>query len=120
MSKRFASGLFTLAMLTVPALAAPAVPQFNARPGCQAGADSGLSAKPNVDQCVQSEMKARDEIVRQWAEFHAEDKTRCVDSTQRGGPPSYIEVLTCLEIGRDARRISKENTGLDARPGRRR
>ena len=30
-----------------------------------------------------------------------------------GGPPSYIEVLTCLELARDARKLPKDdNTGL--------
>jgi hypothetical protein len=30
-----------------------------------------------------------------------------------GGPPSYIEVLTCFELARDARKLPKDdNTGL--------
>jgi hypothetical protein len=38
-----------------------------------------------------------------------------VEKTRMGGPPSYIEVQTCLEIARDVCKPPKDdNTGLDA------
>ena len=40
-------------------------------------------------------------------------QTRCVAKTHMGGPPSYIEVLTCLELALAARELPKDdNTGL--------
>jgi hypothetical protein len=83
--------------------AADGVPHFDALKGCQAGADSGVDLQPNVGECVASETQARDALVKQWKNFPAADKISCVAETSMGGPPSYIEVLTCLEIGRDAR-----------------
>jgi hypothetical protein len=77
------------------------VPHFDPRKGCQAGADSGVDLQPNVDGCVASEMQARSSLVGQWKSFRVADRTNCVDETSMGGPPSYIEVLTCLEIARD-------------------
>ena len=63
--------------------------------------------------CLRSEHEARDQLARQWGEFAPADKTRCVGKTHMGGPPSYIEVLTCLELARDARKLPKDdNTGL--------
>lgn len=91
------------------------VPQFDARPGCLAGAVSGLSARPDVDACVRKELEARDQIAGQWEKFAADDRERCVSKTRTGGPPSYIEVLTCLEIARDVKRLrieNRDNTGL--------
>jgi hypothetical protein len=85
--------------------AADGVPNFDARKGCQAGADSGVDIQPNVDQCVASEMEARNSLVQQWKNFRASDKTSCADETSKGGPPSYIEILTCMEIARDAREM---------------
>ncbi|BAT60494.1 hypothetical protein GJW-30_1_03038 [Variibacter gotjawalensis] len=109
--------LFAAAFATAlaPAAFAQEAPNFDARPGCQAGARSGLVAKPDTDACVRGELKARDHMVQQWAEFPAPDKQRCVAKTHMGGPPSYVEVLTCLELARDVRRMPKDdNTGLDS------
>ena len=107
----------TLAALALTASLAAAVaqeaPRFDAGPGCRAGASTGVKAKPDVDACLRSEHEARDALARQWSEFAGADKTRCVEKTHMGGPPSYIEVLTCLELARDARKLPKDdNTGL--------
>jgi hypothetical protein len=32
---------------------------------------------------------------------------RCVATTQTGGDPSYVEVLVCLQMGRDAGQIQR-------------
>lgn len=113
---RLSRALFSASALciaaTVPATGQQA-PQFDARPGCLAGAASGVSNRPDVDACMQSEQRARDEMNAQWDKFAAGDKTRCVAKTHMGGPPSYIEVLTCLELALAARDIPKDdNTGL--------
>jgi hypothetical protein len=106
--------LATLALTTQMLVAvADKVPEFDTRPSCRGGAESGIALKPDVDGCVRSETRARDEITRRWGDFSAADRTRCVETTQRGGPPSYVEVLTCLEMAQEAKRLPKdENTGL--------
>lgn len=90
--------------------AADGVPHFDARKGCQAGADSGVDLQPNVDECVASETQARNSLVEQWKNFSAADKTSCVAETSMGGPPSYIEILTCMEIARDAHDMEAHET----------
>jgi hypothetical protein len=106
--------LATVALVaSFTAAVAQEAPRFDAAPGCRAGANTGVKAKPDVDACLRSEHEARDALARQWSEFAAADKTRCVEKTHMGGPPSYIEVLTCLELARDARKLPKDdNTGL--------
>jgi hypothetical protein len=93
-------------------VAAPAsVPNFDARPGCQAGADSGVALQPNIDGCMATEQQARSTLVAQWQSFPPKAKAECVALTSMGGPPSYVEVLTCLEMERDVRAMrSSENT----------
>jgi hypothetical protein len=99
---------------TLTAATAQEAPKFDARPGCQAGARSGLTATPDAEACLRTEMKARDDLNAQWKDFVAADKQRCVAKTHMGGPPSYVEVLTCLELARDVRKMPKDdNTGLD-------
>ncbi|MCC7346079.1 MAG: hypothetical protein IT538_01665 [Variibacter sp.] len=117
---------FPLAALLLSAqvvlAAADKVPSFDARPGCNAGADAGITTKPDIEGCVRSEMEARDTLVKEWDDFAVADRTRCVEKTQMGGPPSYIEVLTCLEIARDVRRLTRnrrdDNLGLSKPPSR--
>lgn len=104
----------TILVAAANAAAAQEIPNFDARPGCQAGARSGLIARPDVDACVASERKARDQMTAEWGQFNGADKQRCIAKTHLGGPPSYVEVLTCLELARDVRRMPKDgNTGLD-------
>jgi hypothetical protein len=80
------------------------VPVLNTAPTC-AGADSGLSATRTVASCQQSEQEARDALAAQWSKFPAADRSECVAETGIGGFPSYVQVLTCLEMARDARNL---------------
>jgi len=100
-----------LATMTLGGLllvAAPSgVPTLDTRPTC-AGAESlGLTYR-TVDRCMQSEQEARETLASQWANFPAADKQQCVAETGIGGYPSYVQVLVCLELARDARRMSKD------------
>jgi hypothetical protein len=58
--------------------------------------------------CLGKENGARDQLVRQWTDFTGEHRTSCVRSTAAGGIPSYIELLTCLEISEQARKLPDE------------
>jgi hypothetical protein len=78
------------------------VPTFDTRPTC-ADAAQEISVTRTVELCQQSERQARDALVAQWHSFPNADKTTCVATTRIGGFPSYVQVLTCLELARDAR-----------------
>jgi hypothetical protein len=101
------AALATGAMLI--GIAASGVPTFDPRPGCQAAANTGANTsttvQQSVDACVASERKARDTLAKQWQDFSVKDRADCASLTSMGGPPSYIEVLTCLEMSRDARAL---------------
>jgi LAS superfamily LD-carboxypeptidase LdcB len=80
------------------------VPTLNTAPTC-AGANGDLSATRTVPKCRESEQQARDALAAQWSNFPAADKAECVAETSIGGFPSYVQVLTCLEMARDARKL---------------
>jgi hypothetical protein len=80
------------------------VPTLNTAPTC-AGADSDLSATRTVATCQASEQQARDALAAEWSKFPAADRRECVAETGIGGFPSYVQVLTCLEMARDARKL---------------
>jgi hypothetical protein len=45
---------------------------------------------------------AREALIKTWASFPAALRTLCAAMNRAGGPPSYAEMLTCLEVMRDA------------------
>jgi hypothetical protein len=73
---------------------------------------------PNIDycrgasdheKCQEGEHKAREQLVENWEEFAGADRSRCsamVSSIPGSG--SYIELLTCLESAREARKLRRE------------
>ena len=80
-------------------VAADQVPALDIAPGCQATVETaGMSQQG----CLGDEQAARDLLVKQWTQFSAGDKTSCTDQTKTYNP-SYVELLTCLELLRDAR-----------------
>jgi hypothetical protein len=39
----------------------------------------------------------------QWSKFSAASKAECVPQEQIGGTPSYVSLVTCLQMGKWAR-----------------
>jgi hypothetical protein len=56
-----------------------------------------------MDTMLASETAAREEVVKVWPQFSDQEKIRCAQTARQGGSPSYIELLICLEMNRDAR-----------------
>jgi hypothetical protein len=115
------------AQLMMPVTAsADSVPALNVEQVCEGIAKQGgvTFHDPAIAQekknCLDSEQAIRDELVKQWPNFSAADKTHCVNESVMGGESSYTELLTCLEMARDVRamRTEQENAISDANPNR--
>jgi hypothetical protein len=52
---------------------------------------------------MRDENEACDQLAKEWAQFSPGDQQRCTSITKTGGIPSYVELLVCLEMIRDAR-----------------
>jgi hypothetical protein len=88
-------------------VAANSVPTLNVEPSCRAAAEQ--ATRPNyLSTCKQIEQKARDQLVKDWSQFSAANKRQCVSLSKLGGPPTYTEVLTCLDMTRDAAKLKSE------------
>jgi hypothetical protein len=90
-------------------LIADGVPTLDIEAGCRAAAKMGdsLSLDESLRQCLSDEKSARSELDRQWSQFPPDLRQRCIDTTETGGDPSYVEVLVCLQMGRDAAEMEK-------------
>ena len=55
--------------------------------------------------CLGDETTAQDTLRQNWSKYAAADKSECIGIVTTGGPASYVELLSCVEILRDARNI---------------
>jgi hypothetical protein len=49
---------------------------------------------------MQDEKAAKTALQKEWGQFSAEQKAHCMRLLQAGGSPSYVELLTCAEMGK--------------------
>jgi len=89
---------------TLLSTVADKLPALDIESSCRAAAKMGdsLSLDATLRQCLADENSARGELEKQWTQFPAALRQRCVTTTDTGGDPSYVEVLVCLQMGRDA------------------
>jgi len=97
---------------------ADGVPQFNIERGCKVDSASafdpsaGMSA--TIKRCVDDEQRAKGHLEAQWSGFIASDRVMCVGATVVNKsdaaeiPPSYVDLLTCLQDQQLARKLRKE------------
>ena len=99
---------FLAVPLALHLIAAPGgVPNLDVRPSCNGAAAAGLVASDTMQSCLSDEQNARDQLVKSWRGFNSADRAECV-STTMNFDPSYVELLTCLEMSRDARNLPEE------------
>jgi hypothetical protein len=93
------------------ALTAQEVPKLNIEPSCQAAAvglirqDTHNGAR-NANACIRDERRARAKLKPQWNTFSSAERARCRQLIRLGGPPSYVELLTCLQTAKAARNFA--------------
>jgi hypothetical protein len=105
------------------------IPQIDIEETCRAAARAmvslmgGSTTEQDRKACLDSEQKAREQIIKDQATYSSADKRRCMRT--RDYLPSYVEWLTCLEMERDVRKMRQgEPAATDTvtlprvRPGR--
>jgi hypothetical protein len=93
------------------------VPKFDIARGCKV--DSASAYDPNaglnatIKKCVSDEQQAKDQLQTQWSDFASADRVMCTGETvgeksdDNSTPPSYVELLTCLQDQQLARKLPK-------------
>lgn len=84
--------------------AAGGVPTFDVERSCRGAAVQAVPGS-SIEICLRKEREARDDLDREWARFSPADKSTCVPLSTAGGGATYTELLTCLEMTRDARNL---------------
>jgi hypothetical protein len=88
-----------LAFAVLPASAALAdAPRLNVEATCRATPAVNLDQQATYDNCMRSENAARDRLNKTWGKMRADWRSTCLKTTTLGGIPSYVELLTCVEM----------------------
>ena len=77
------------------------VPKLDGTKSCAAATNNRIQA------CLNSEQRSHDQLVKQWSDFALVDRVTCVN-VQRHFAPTYTELVTCLEMARDAKSIATQ------------
>ena len=94
------------------------VPEFNIERGCRVDSASAFDPKAGMNatikRCVDDEQQAKDQLQTQWPGFAGSDRAMCTSETvglkgdESSTPPSYVELLTCLQDQQLARKLQNE------------
>jgi hypothetical protein len=87
------------------------VPKFDIARGCRVDStqafDLNTGQDETVKKCVADERGAMALLSTQWSQFRETDRRQCIEEADIGGPPSYVDLLTCLQLAKDARQLPK-------------
>jgi hypothetical protein len=80
-------------------------PTLQVGPSCDAAARGSVVLGRDKKACLADETTAQDTLKQNWSKYATADKSECIGMVTTGGPASYVELLSCVEILRDARNI---------------
>jgi hypothetical protein len=83
-------------------------PKLNVSPSCAAAARGAISIGRDKEACMSDERAAQELLAKNWSQYSGTHKAQCVGMTTQGGP-SYVELISCLDIMRDADVIKKSD-----------
>jgi hypothetical protein len=87
------------------------VPTINRQEACRAASGvmlalmGGSTTANDMQICMDTENKAREQIVKDWGTYDAFDQAGCIQP--RVYLPSYVEWLTCFEMNKVVREARK-------------
>jgi hypothetical protein len=90
--------------------AADTVPHYDVKPTCKAAIDLVATGGEGrtVESCLAGEERARKELEKDWSKVPSAERSQCIATMAKGGAPSYVELVVCLDMMRDSRTHQEE------------
>jgi hypothetical protein len=90
-----------LILIPVGRSLADQVPSLDVKKSCREAEDFGATtdAKQTYKSCMQDENEAKAQLQQKWSQFKPKSRHSCIPAAPS---PSYVEMLTCLEMNQDA------------------
>jgi hypothetical protein len=85
-------------LLTAVNASAADIPIFNLEVTCRAAPSLQGGIQRPFQSCVEEEKAAHARLEKVWTAHTALQRSECVSLERIGGSPSYVDVLTCLEM----------------------
>src|SRR5262245_34300255 len=108
----FVAAATAAVLIAVRPAQAQTVPDLNVDPVChgiaQQAADPSEKGGPDLafSKCVKSEQAMRQKLVNEWSMFLPSEKTNCIGA-ETAGTATYTDLISCLEMARDARQLNQ-------------
>jgi hypothetical protein len=90
-------------------LAASSVPKLDVQATCRRAQPLSTGEKSAYQSCLDDELQAQKDLAKTWSTFKSGARSVCLQETKIGGAPSYVELLTCLELDKQAAEAAIEN-----------
>lgn len=90
-------------------LAADTVPKFDVERTCRPAAAAGILPGRDSSACQRDENDARSKLEQDWTQYAAAQRSQCAGFVGLDRAPSYVELLTCLEIAKQAKELPQES-----------
>ena len=107
----FTRTLGVLGFLLAPMLASTEVvaqagiPTLEFAQGCR---NTAAGRATVLENCMRDEQRARQKLTTEWNKFPHADRTECTALARMGTVlQSYVELITCLEMAKEARELPK-------------
>jgi hypothetical protein len=91
------TSLAFIALAITPALGGE-LPRYDVEAMCRAAPSLEAGARNTDRSCVRDETQAREQLAQHWSGFNAQRREACVQEASIGGPPSYVALLTCMQM----------------------
>ena len=107
-----------LLVVLLPVFAPPAfgqVPELNVKAVCKArSADAKMVRSPpdqSMTDCVRDEEAAKQQLNTLWESTSVSIRKRCESDARSLGTLSYLDLLSCIQIGKDLKSDSRKDAG---------
>jgi hypothetical protein len=90
-------------------LAADSVPKFDIERTCRPASAAAILPGRDSSACQRDEQGARTKLEQDWPQYSAAQRSHCTGFVALDRAPSYVELLTCLEIAKQAKELPEES-----------
>ena len=91
------------------------IPELSVKAVCKARSDDARKVKAPPDQsmtdCVRDEEAAKQQLNTLWESTPASIRKRCESDARSLGTLSYLDLLSCIQIGKDLKSDSRKDAG---------
>ena len=90
-------------------IAADTMPKFDIERTCRPAAVAGVLPGRDSSACQRDENEARTKLEQDWAQYSVAQRRHCAGFAGLDRAPSYVELLTCLEMAKQAKELPEES-----------